>query len=193
METSNFNPSDSIKTIEDALKQVKSEKTGASYYYVVWGTLLLIHYLLLFFVTRFPDLKGNFIETIIWGVFPLGGLLSFLRGKKDSKNEKMLSLHEKVYLYTFGGFALCYGTVFIASAITEPSFLIAIYPLLLGFTVFVVGGITKHKPSLICGVLSILCTGISLNVSLELQYLLAALASLISCIIPGFLMKNSNV
>ncbi len=193
METSNFNPSDSIKTIEEALKQAKSEKTGASFYYLLWGTILLIHYLLLFLVTQFPDLKGNFLETVIWSVFPIGGLLSYLRSKKDTKNEKMLSHYEKVYLYAFGGFALAYGTIFIASVFTNSSLHIALYPLLLGFTVFVVGGITKHKASLIGGVLGVICTGISLNVSIETQYLLAALSSLVSCVIPGFLMKNSNV
>lgn len=193
METSNFNPSDSIKTIEDALKQAKSEKTGASFYYLLWGAILFIHYSLLFLITQFPDLKGNFLETVIWSVFPIGGLISYLRSKKDTKNEKMLSYNEKIYLYAFGGFALAYGTIFIASVFADSNLPTILYPLLLGFTVFVVGGITKHRTSLIGGILGIICTGISLNTSLEVQYLLAALSSLIACIIPGLLMKNSNV
>lgn len=191
METKNFNPGDSIKTIEEALKQAKAEKTGASFYYLLWGSILLIHYLLLYAATQYPP--GDLLETIVWIVFPIGGLLSYLKSRKDTKSEKMLSHYEKIYLFAFGGFALAYGTIFIASAFTQPHLQIALYPLLLGFTVFVTGGITKHKASMIGGVLGIICAGISLNVSLEIQYLLAALSSLVSCIIPGYLMKNSNV
>ncbi len=193
MKTGNFNPSDSIKTIEEALKQAKSEKTGASFYYLLWGTILLFHYLLLFLVTQFPDLKGSFLETVIWSVFPVGGLLSYLRSKKDKKDEKVLSRYEKVYLYAFGGFALAYGTIFIASIFQESGLPVTLFPLLLGFTVFVAGGITKHKASMVGGILGVICTGISMNVPMEIQYLLAALSSLVACIIPGFLMKNSNV
>lgn len=193
MKPENFKPSDSIKTIENALNQTRLAKTGASYYYVLWGALLFIHYLLLFLITKFPDFKSGLLITIIWSVFPIGGLLSYLRGKKEEKTEKVVPLYEKVYLYAFGGFALAYGIIFIASSIQQSSLFISLFPLLLGFTVFVVGGITKHKVSLIGGVLAIILSGISLNTSLEFQYLLASLASLITCLLPGLLMKNRNV
>lgn len=193
METENFNPNDSIKTIENALNQAKSEKTGAYYYYILWGTLLFIHYLLLFFTTRFPDFKNGLLATIIWSVFPIGGLLSYLRGKKDEKTEKLLSHYEKVYLYAFGGFALAYGIIFISSIIQQSSLFVSLFPLLIGLTVFIVGGITKHKISLTGGALGIVLTGISLNTSIEFQYLIASLASLITCLLPGLLMKKRNV
>ncbi len=190
METDNFNPIDSIKIIEDALAQAKSQKTGAHYYYILWGTLLCIHYLLFFLISKFPDYKSGVLTTIIWSVFPIGGLLSYLRGKKDDRTENVLSFYEKVYLYAFGGFALAYGVIFIASNIQQSSLFISLFPLLLGLTVFTVGGITKHKMSLVGGVLSIILTGISLNTLVEYQYLLASLASLITCLLPGILMKK---
>lgn len=193
MEGSNFSPDESIKTIEEAFKQARSEKTGATFYYILWGTLLMLHYLLLFFVTKFPDLKGGFTTTLIWSVFPIGGFLCYLKGKKEQKTENVLSLYEKVYLFAFGGFALTYGMVFFSSLIQHSSLFISLFPLLLGFTVFVVGGITKHNASIIGGVLGIILSSISLNISLEYQYLLAALSSLISCLIPGLLMINKNV
>lgn len=193
MEAENFTPSDSIKIIEKALSQAKSEKTGAYYYYTLWGALLFIHYLLLFLISRFPDFKGGLLTTIIWSVFPFGGLLSYLRSKKDEKTEKVLSHYEKVYLYAFGGFALAYGIIFISSIIQQSSLFVSLFPLLLGLAVFVVGGITKNKISLISGVLAIIMTAISLNTSIEFQYLVASLASLITCLLPGLLMKKRNV
>jgi len=193
METRDFTPGDSIKTIEYALQQARSEKTGAYYYYIVRGALLFIHYFLFFLITKFPDWKSGLMTTIIWGVFPIGGLLSYLRGKKDAGTEKALSYHEKIYLYAFGGFAIAFGTVFISSFIQHATLFISLFPVLIGFPVFVVGGITRHRASIIGGVLAIIFTGISLNTSMEIQYLIAALSALISCLIPGLLMKNKNV
>lgn len=193
METGSFNPNDSIKTIEDALNQAKSENTGAYYYYILWGMLLFIHYLLLFIITHFPDLKSELLTITIWSVFPIGGLISYIRSKKDERTEKQLTYYEKVYLYAFGSFALAYGVIFISSIFQHSNLFVSLFPLLLGMTVFVIGGITKNKISLIGGVLAIVLSGISLNTSIEFQYLLASLASLITCLLPGLVMKNKNV
>ena len=193
MDQESFNPADSIKTIEKAFNQTRLVKTGASYYYVLWGALLFIHYLLFFLITRFPDFRSGVITTIIWCVFPIGGLLSYLRGKKEEKVEKVVPLYEKVYLYAFRGFGLAYGMIFIVSNVQQSSLFVSLFPLLLGLTVFIVGGITKHRSSLVGGLLSIILSGISLNASLEFQYFIASLASLITCMLPGLLMKNRNV
>lgn len=190
METENFNPNDSIKTIENALNQAKGEETGAFYYYILWGTLLGIHYVLLFFTAKFPEYRNGFFETITWSVFPIGGLLSYLRSKKDDKTETVLPLNERVFLYGFGGFALAYGVISIASGAQQPTLIVALFPLLLGFTVFVIGGVTKDKVSLIGGILGIIMTGISLNSLLEYQFLFASLASVVTCLLPGILMKK---
>lgn len=193
MKNDDFNPNDSIKTIEEALQQAKAEKTGASFYYLLWGLILVIHYLLRYVEIKLPETRSVLLETLIWGVFPVGGLLSYLKSKKDERAEKVLSLYEKVYLFAFIGFALAYGVMFFASAITEPALQVTLCSLLLGMTVFIVGGITRHTISVIGGILAIICAGISLNVSLDIKYLLAALSSLTSCVIPGLLMKKSNV
>lgn len=193
MKPDHFSAGASIRTIENALLQARAEKTNAAYYYKLWGIVLSIHYLLLFSASRFPGLKGGVLETIIWGVFPVAGLLSYLRSKKDARKEKALSLYEKVYLFAFGGFALSFGWMFIMTAATQSRLQMVLFPLLIGVTVFVVGGITKHRASVAGGAAAIVCAGISANASLEMQYILAALAALVSCMIPGFLMSRSNV
>lgn len=193
METPNFNPNESLKTIETALKQARSEKTGARYYYLVWGFLLAIHFFLQYIITHYPEINGGVLQTLVWLVFPVGGLLSYLRSRKDDQNEKVVPLYEKIYQYAFSGFALAYAVMFFASAVRQPLFINPLFALLLGLTVFVVGGITKRRPSMIGGIIGIICAAVSINVSLELQYLLSAIAAIAVCVMPGFLMKNSNV
>lgn len=193
MSSTEFQPLDSLKTINEALKQAKAEKTGARFYYLLWGAILAIHFLLSYFFIKYPGIKSSLFQTLTMMIFPLGGLLSYLRGKSDAKHETALSLHERVYLFGFAGFALSYGTIFIASVVAGINFALMLFPVLLGLTVFVVGGITKHTVSIVGGVLGILLTGISLNCSIEYQNLIAAAAAFVTCVVPGYLMKSNNV
>jgi len=193
MKAKNFHPGDSLKTIEDAIMQAKTERTGARFYYILWGLLMLLHYTLLYVTARYPALNGGLADTLIYIVFPVGGLLSYFRSRKDAKKETVIPHFEKVYLYGFSGFALSYGIIFIASVYSIPELPVSLFPLLLGLAVFVTGGITKFMPSVICGIAGIICTGISLNTELETRYALAALSSFIVCVIPGYLMKNKHV
>lgn len=193
MKNKEFNTQDAFRTIEEALNQSKKEKTGAAFYYMLWGTILLIHYLILFTFIQYPYLKDNkILEIMVWGIFPIGGLFSYVRSRKDRKDERALSHYEKVYLFGFGGFILAYSTILIASALNKSILYITFFPLLLGLVVFIVGGITKRKISIFMGIIGILCTGISLNSSIEIQCFLAAFSSIICCIIPGYLMKIKN-
>ncbi|HET8573530.1 MAG TPA: hypothetical protein VFL76_06630 [Edaphocola sp.] len=193
MNKQEFSPDDSLKTIDQALRQAKAEKTGASFYYLLWGAILFIYFFLLFVKAWHPEVIGGLLTTLMYGVFPIGGLLSYLRSKGDDRREKARGYFENVYLFGFAGFAIAYGIIFLTSVYRDPVLPAISFPLLLGFTVFVVGGITKHKASIICGILGMICTGVSLNVSLEMQYLIAALAAVIVCIVPGLLMKYKNV
>ena len=192
MENENFNAADSIKTIDQALAQAKAERTGAQFYYIVWGTLLFLHFIIRYFLLRYPQSSSDLLDVATWAVFPVGGIISYFRSKRDDKIEKVVPLYEKIYAYAFGGFALAYGVTYFAS-VARPDLQGSFFSVLLGFTVFVTGGLTKHTPSLVGGTLAILLGGISLNVTPEIQCLLAAIASLSACLAPGMLMSNRNV
>ncbi len=193
MENDNFNPADSIKTIDEALAQAKAEKTGAQFYYVLWGSLLFCHFALQYIKTKSPQADGDLLDIAIMAVFPIGGFLSYLRSKRDDRTETVVPRFEKIYSYAFGGFALAYTIMFVASAFSNPALYSTFFSLLIGLTVFITGGLTQHKPSIAGGVLAIILAGIGLNAPAGMHFMLAAIASLSSCFIPGILMKNRNV
>ena len=111
---------------------------------------------------------------------------------KLTKRELQQAL-EKVYFWSFVGFASVYGIVTMVSIWMSNSLSLALFPLFLGSTVFMVGGISKHYPSVILGGLSMLLAILTLTSDLESQYGFAAMSSVVSAIIPGLLMRKADV
>lgn len=193
MDKTTFNASDSIKTIEAAINEAKTLKTGASFYYILWGFILFIYFLIHSLIILIPESRGSIMETFNWVLFPIGGLLSFLNKAKDRKVETYVPQLEKVYLFAFTGFAFMYGILTFASSYLSSSIAIMFFPLIIGSTVYIVGGISRHRISMIGGILSMLLTVISILSIIEIQYLIASLACISTCIIPGITMRKSNV
>ena len=193
MNNNEFSASDSLKTIENAINDAKSQKTGASFYYVVWGLILFIYFAVHAWIASNPKLEGTIIDNFSWILFPIGGIISYLNKSKDQKEETYVSFLEKVYFFAFTGLAVMYAVLTFASTYLSLPLVIILFPLMIGSTVYIVGGITKHKISIIGGGVGMLLSLISIFSSPEIQYLMAAIACVSACIIPGFTMRKANV
>ena len=193
MDRNNFNATDSIKTIELAIIEAKTLKTGSSFYYILWGFILFIYFIIHYIVILIPMLKGTIMSTFSFVLFPIGGLLSYLKKNKDQKEETYVPQLEKVYFFAFTSFAFMYAVLTFASTYLSSSIAIMFFPLIIGSTVYVVGGISRHKISIFGGFFSMLLTVLSILSIIEIQFLIAAIACIFACIIPGITMRKSNV
>lgn len=188
-----MNISDSIKTIEESLATARKTKTGARFYYILWGCILFLYFLIHFLaITYFKNNNETFLNWT-WVLFPLGGFGSMINKKTDDKNEIAKSHFDRVYFVVFIALSIMYAIVTFISIRLNQHLIITLFPMLIGSAVFITGGLTKHLPSIIGGALSMTLTVISYNAELNLTYLLAATAALCACIIPGILMKGANV
>ena len=193
MNKNTFNVIDSLKTIETAINETKTTKTGAAFYYVLWGSILCCYFLIQFFIGIELTFSGSFLFSFNWILFPIGGLFSYLNKRKDEKNETYVPQLEKVYFFGFTGFAIMYAIFTFASTLFSLPLSIIFFPLISGLTVFVIGGISKHNISIFCGIFSMLLSIISILSNSEIAYLLASIACITSFIIPGITMRKSNV
>ena len=193
MEKQNYTPEDALKTINEALNVVKNEKTGAAFYYLIWGSFLFAYFFIHYLCIQYQNLNGSLLEQFSWLVFPIGGVFSILRKKNEQHREHMELHYERIYFIAFTGFALAFGIFFSFSVSVSPLLFLTFFPLLSGLTVYIVGGITRHMPSIIGSIAGILCSGFTLLVSVESQFLFAAIAMIVTYVIPGLLMKNKHV
>jgi hypothetical protein len=183
---------DSIYIIEQSLKQAANQKTGASNYYIIWGTVLLIVLIANFIVFRFPNETTASIANALPILFAVGGILSFLQSRKDDKNETVVPLNEKLYMYAWVGASIGLGAIFIGNpGHIMDGFCLGIL-LMFGVVNFIIGGMTKFKPLIIGGALSMLLAVFIPNVTMDYKFLITAIGVLSTCLIPGLLMKNTK-
>lgn len=192
MNNERMTPQKSISVIEDAMRKAQNETGGARFYLILWGALIAAYALINYFNLKFPA-SLNMVANWSWIVFPVGGLFSFLRTRKDDKTEVSKPLNDKLYMYTWGGTGLCLGAVSFF-AINYGGLLIVppVLLLLFGFTAFVTGGVTSFVPSIVGGILCIISAATAFVLPLEHQLVCTCVGVCTSTLVPGLLMKKQH-
>lgn len=185
-------PEAGISIIGQYLKQTNNQKTGASNYYIIWGSALFLFYTIQFLAYHFQTQILANIAGWSMLVYPIGGLLSFLQSKRDKKTETLVPLNEKLYTYAWIGASLSLGTMCIGNAINFQETLCIGTLVIFGLINFIIGGMTKFKPLIIGGAISIVLSVAIPHLTLDYKFLIAAIGILSSCLLPGILMKNTN-
>lgn len=193
MKTNHIDINDSIRIIESAQKNTELLQTGAAYYYKLWGIILASYYLTRYLEFQVKPDTAAFLQSTNWILFVIGGILSGMRKKNDEVKERVVPQLESVYFFTYTGFAIAIFIIQLYARLSNNSIDVQFFPFLLGLTVYITGGITKHNPSILLGLLSILLCLPALFMTIEYQFLIASISAIIGSLIPGVLMKNRYV
>ena len=193
MKTNHIDINDSIRIIESAQKNTELLQTGAAYYYKLWGIILASYYLTRYLEFQVTPDTAKLLQSINWILFVFGGILSGMRKKNDEVKERVVPQLESVYFFTYTGFAIAIFIIQLYARLSNNSIDVQFFPFLLGLTVYITGGITKHNPSILLGLISILLCLPALFMTIEYQFLIASISAIIGSLIPGILMKNRYV
>lgn len=185
MEERDINPSESLSIIQSMVNKTQRQYSDDSFYYIMWGWLVLVAS-----IAHFILMQLNIQQApVVWMLMPVGGIVSFVYGAKQSKKEKV-----KTYVNTYMGYlwtAMGLSMIIVLSMMFKLGVENA-YPILIliyGIGTFVSGGLLSFKPLIVGG---IICFGLSVAaffVSFQIQLLFIAAAMLVSYIIPGHLLK----
>ncbi|MDZ4668920.1 MAG: hypothetical protein SGJ00_13725 [bacterium] len=183
-----MNENKALEIIEQMISNAKREIKDNGKYHMMWGYLVFVSALIDYFLL----ITGKQYHAYVWGILmPLGGLVSILMGRKQSKNQRVVTYVDEVFKYVIIAFVVSLLLVCLIMPMTSKHWS-SFYPVLMiiyAFALFIMGGILQFRP-LRMGAMAIwTCSFVAFFVGYDYQLLLLALAVLSGFIIPGHLLN----
>ena len=132
--------SQSMEIIAKMIQESRKSLHRNSFYFILWGMLLIPAGIAEYF------LMGTSNYWMIWPfIGVVGGVFSFIYGKKESKRRGVHTAGDRITSYTWGAF----GATLVFVIIYSVSKQLTPHPLILitaGLATFISGGISQFKP-----------------------------------------------
>lgn len=194
MTEENFSPQESLQLIHSMITKTKKDMSDKSIHFLVWGWITFIACTGQFVLKHIFNYEKHYM---VWWLVVVGVAFSIYYSIKEEKTRKVRTYISDSMKYLWIGMGITY---FVLSMIlTKIGWASAVFPffiMLYGLGTFVSGSILQFRPLVIGGILAWALAVASAFLEYDYQILFAALAILISYIIPAYMLryksKNSN-
>jgi hypothetical protein len=187
----NLTQDQSLKIIYEMIETSKNNLKDNSFFYLLWGWLVLaaslIHFALLYVPYKYAFLPWPILMTA-------GAIASAVAGYRIGSKSKVMTHVDKMIIYLWYGFLIVVTTLivmtvlgFMTWGVTNP-IIISMY----GLGTFVSGGALKFKPLIIGGIGAWVIAVIAFMVPMQYVLLLTALSIVIAYLIPGYMLKAKS-
>lgn len=181
---------ESLKIIQEMIATSKSKLKDNSFFFLLWGWLVLIASLSHYALLRFTGLHEY--AYLPWPILMLGGaIVSVIAGIRMGKRAKVISHIDKLIIYLWWGFMFTLLVVLLMTSFEKIPWTSA-YPMIIalyGLGTFVSGGVLKFKPLIIGGIASWILSVLTFFVAPINILLMMAVSIIIAYLIPGYMLK----
>jgi len=186
-----LNEQESIRIIQAMIEKSKSNLGESSYFYLLWGWLVLIsslsHFILISVSYQQPFILWPFAMT-------LGAILSVIKSRSLRKKTKAKTFIETSIIHLWIGFSVSMFIILASAAfgnidwVTSNSLIIVLY----GLGTYVSGGILEFKPLKTGGIVSWAIAFVSMFLPGQFTMLAIALSIVVAYLLPGYLLKSKE-
>lgn len=188
MET-NLTPEQSLKLIDEMMRQAKRSFHRMSFYFLLWG-ILLIGAMLLEYVMGY---LGQPLHGKSWGVIGLaGGITSWIYGARQGRKEGASTAMDRVMMWLWSAFVITLMVTIIAYGVSGGGTPAGSILVLTGLPTFVSGQLMRFKPLIFGGLLFWVLGALSYFVEPQMIAWLYIGAMLFGYVIPGYLLKRQE-
>jgi hypothetical protein len=182
-------PEQSLATIESMIAEAKRSFHRNSFYFLLWGALLIVAMAFNLAMAR----MNNPIGSYAWGVIGIvGGLVSFLHGARESKRLPVRTAMDRVIMWLWFAFVITMLTIIVGAGTVGYATPIGSIMVLTGLPTFVSGQLMRFRPLIFGGILFWILGTISFFVDVQVMALLYIAAMLFGYIVPGYLLKRQE-
>jgi hypothetical protein len=181
-------PQESLRLIEGMIGQARRSFSRMSFYFLLWGALL-IGAMVATYLLR--DQVDGWQNGAAWGVAgALGGIISSINGARENKREQVSNPMDSTIGWLWGSFVITMVLLIAYSVMNRVEPTVAI-TMLTGLPTFLTGQIMRFRPLLVGGVLFWMSGVAMLVLDDALAMLVLYCGSmLMGYIIPGILLKR---
>lgn len=184
-EKSKMSNEESLRIIRSMIESTKQDLRDNGSWFLLWGWLVFIaciaHYVLMEVGYDRPEQA--------WLLMILGGVISFIKGIRESKSQKVVTHIDEFMKYVLIAFLV---SLFIVLGFM-PKLGLNTYPLVMmvyGFWLFISGGVIKFRPLQIGGIINWALTIVAFFAGFKMQLVLLGAAVLLGYIIPGYILRS---
>ncbi|MDX9749933.1 MAG: hypothetical protein RBT71_02505 [Flavobacteriales bacterium] len=181
-------PEQSLQVIESMIAQAKKSFSRASFYFLLWGVLLMAAMVATYLLRH---VSPAFDHGAPWGIAGfLGGIISAAHSIRQGRREVVTSPMDRIIGWTWSAFVITMLLVIVCSVALkrDPGPMITV---LTGLPTFLTGQIMRFRPLILGGIL-FWVVGVVMQFTGDplIITVLYCTAMLLGYIVPGLLLKN---
>ncbi|MFT3884301.1 MAG: hypothetical protein QM724_02380 [Flavobacteriales bacterium] len=182
-------PAQSLKLIEEMIGQAKRSFHRQSYYFLLWGVLLIVAMLFNYVMVLNGSPNGGFAWPAV-GV--LGGILSFIHGSREGRRTHVATMMDRVIMWLWMAFVATLLITMIASASSDHTMPMGSILVLTGLPTVTTGQLMRFRPLILGGVLFWVLGAVCYFVPQTVMVWLYIGAMVFGYLLPGLMLKRQE-
>lgn len=182
-------PSESLKLIETMIGQAKQSFHRNSFYFLLWGVLLILAMGVNYFLAVKGDVRGGYAWAVA-GV--LGGVISMVHSRREGKRVRTATAMDSLMLWVWVAFLATLLTSMVGSSLASGSMSVASIMVITGMPTFISGHLVRFRPLIWGGMLFWVLGAIAFFVDVRTVVVLYIAAMLFGYLVPGYLLKRQE-
>lgn len=188
-ENNNLTAQQSLDIITSMIRQVKGNISYNSFYFLLWGWTIVIANLGVFILIRFTDVEN---PTTVFMITVLAAIISVIHSARQSKTMQTKTLLDSVNMWIWIGYGITCFTIVAFGNKTNWQ----INPIVITMAsvpTFATGIMLRFKPLMFGGVALWLFGIVLFLLPSDWQFLISAIAITLGYLVPGYMLKKSDV
>jgi hypothetical protein len=185
----NLSAQQSLDLIASMIRQAKGNVQKSGFYFLLWGWTIVIANLGVYYMLEFTSIENPFL---IFGITIPAAIISMIYGMNQGKKVTAPTVLDSIHMWLWIGFGI--NCFIMASFGGKTNW--QINPVIItmcAVPTFISGIMLRFKPLVIGGSLFWVFGIICFMVDPKIQFLVAALAVTVGYLVPGYMLKKSEV
>ncbi len=181
-----FSPDESLRLIRNMIDKTRRDVSDNSIYFLIWGWGAFIGCVGQFVLKA---VLHNPYHYLVWLITFVCAGISIVVGIRQKRKEKAITYIGESMSYVWSGLGIAFSVLSIIFLKIGWQYCFPFFTLMYGLGTFVSGKFLKYKPLIIGGIIGFILAAFCAWLIYDYQILCAAVALLVSYIIPGHMLR----